>query len=125
MTYKENYSSFFRALASPALFTAFINLNIDLGGRKLGNLTSKHTIANVCKNGCTWACNILSFYLLYVNGNAKMIVFVVKRFAVCKAKIGRYSVRKGGGGCHPHIRQVINIDNLRLIKSLMKIFMKK
>jgi len=38
----------------------------------------------------------------------KMVVFVVKRYAVCeakkwryavrKAKIGRYAVRKGGGG---------------------------
>jgi len=41
-----------------------------------------------------------------------MVVFVVKRYAaretekwryaVLKAKIGRYAVRKGGGGCHPH-----------------------
>ena len=41
-----------------------------------------------------------------------MVVFVVKRYAVCEAKkwryavrnakIERYAVRKGGGGCHPH-----------------------
>ena len=41
----------------------------------------------------------------------KIVVFVVKRYAVReaekwryavrKAKIGRYAVRKGGGGCHP------------------------
>jgi len=42
-----------------------------------------------------------------------MVVFVVKRYAVDlreaekwryavrKAKIGGYEVRKGGGGCHP------------------------
>jgi len=28
----------------------------------------------------------------------KMAVFVVKRYAVCTAKIGRYAVRKWGGG---------------------------
>ena len=48
------------------------------------------------------------FYLLYENGNVKMVVFVVKRYAVReaekwryavrKAKIGRYAVRKEGGG---------------------------
>ena len=42
----------------------------------------------------------------------KMVVFVVKRYAVCEAnklryavrmsKIGRYAVRKGGGAFHPH-----------------------
>ena len=42
----------------------------------------------------------------------KMVVFVVKRYAVReaekwryavrKAKIGRYAVRQGGGGCYPH-----------------------
>jgi len=41
-----------------------------------------------------------------------MVVFVVKRYAVCEAnklryavrmsKIGRYAVRKGGGAFHPH-----------------------
>jgi len=40
-----------------------------------------------------------------------MVVFVVKRYAVCEskkwryavrnAKIEQYAVRKGGGGCHP------------------------
>ena len=43
----------------------------------------------------------------------KMVVIVVKRYAVReaekwryavrKAKIWRYAVRKGVGGCHPHI----------------------
>jgi len=79
-----------------------------VGGRKLGNLTSKHIKANVFKNDCTCACNILSFYLLYVNGTPKVVVFVVEWYAVCeakkwqfavrKAKIGRYAVHKGGGG---------------------------
>ena len=42
----------------------------------------------------------------------KIVVFVVKRYAVREAKkwryavrnakIERYAVRKGGGGCHPH-----------------------
>ena len=51
------------------------------------------------------------FYLFYVNGDAKNVVFVVKRYAVReaknwryavrKAKIGQYAVRNGGGGCHP------------------------
>ena len=47
----------------------------------------------------------------------KMVVFVVKWYAVRKAKkwrymypvgkakIGWYAVRKGGGGCHPPILQ--------------------
>jgi len=88
-----------------------MNLTLILGGRKLGNLISKHITANICKNDCKCACNTLSFYLLYVNGNAKNGVFVVKRYelheaiklryAVRKAKIRRYAVRKGGGG-HPH-----------------------
>ena len=80
-----------------------------LRGQKLGNNPSKHINANVCKNDRTCACNRLSFYLLYVNGNAKtLLVFVVKwyavretekwRYAVRKAKIGRYAVRQGGGG---------------------------
>ena len=86
---------------------------MTLRGQKLGNITSKHINANNCKNERTCACNRLSFYLLYVNGNAKkMVVFVVKRYTVReaekwrytvrKAKIGRYAVRQGGGGCHPH-----------------------
>jgi len=43
----------------------------------------------------------------------KMVVFVVKRYAVCEAKkwryavrnakIERYAVSKGGGGCHPRV----------------------
>ena len=36
-----------------------------------GNLTAKHIKFNVCKNDCTCARNIMSFNLLYVNGNAK------------------------------------------------------
>jgi len=53
------------------------------------------------------------FYLLYVNGNAKNVVFVVKRYAVReaknwryavrKAKIGQYAVHKGGGVSPPTI----------------------
>ena len=46
---------------------AFININIDFGISKIGNPTSKHTKVNVCKNDCTCARNILSFYLLNVN----------------------------------------------------------
>jgi len=44
-------------------FSAFINVNfltLILGGRKLGNITSKHIKANICKNYCTCAFNILS-----------------------------------------------------------------
>jgi len=33
-------------------------------------------------------------YIPYVNGNAKKVFFVVKRFAVRKAKIRPYAVRK-------------------------------
>jgi len=34
------------------------------------------------------------FYLLYVNGNAKKVVFVVKQYAVRKFKVRPYPVRK-------------------------------
>jgi len=71
-------------------------------------LTSKHIKANVCKNKCTCAFNILSFYLLYVNRNAKNGCFCCntvcstlgQKTAVCstvstyylrKDKIGRYT----------------------------------
>ena len=61
VTYKEHYStsfarslrtSFARSLRSRFLgvISAFINLNIDLGGPKLGNITSKHIKANAYKN---------------------------------------------------------------------------
>jgi len=60
-----------------------------LRGHKLGNNISKHINANVCKNDRTCACNRLSFHLLYVNENAKkMVVFVVKRYAVREAENG-------------------------------------
>jgi len=46
----------------------------------------------------------------------KNVIFVVKRYAVREtekwryavrnAKIGRCAVRKGGGGCQPHIRNL-------------------
>jgi len=56
----------------------------------------------------------------------KIVVFVVKRYAVReaekwryavrKAKIGRYAVRKGGGGCHPHLlKQKYHCTNIRLV----------
>ena len=86
-------------------FLAFINIKIDLGISKSSNLTSKHNKFNVCKNDCTCACNILSFYLLYVKEIAQTGCFVVKRcavreaktwrYAIHKAEIGRYAVRKG------------------------------
>ena len=45
-------------------------------------------------------------YLLYVNGNAKRLGFFVKRYAVRKAKIRPYAVRKlktkQGGLFHSH-----------------------
>jgi len=55
----------------------------------------------------------------------KMVVFVVKRNAVCeaekwryavrKAKLGWYAVRKGGGGCHPHVyRALLFLKRLNL-----------
>ena len=91
------------------LFKTFI-----LGGRKLGNLTSKHTKADVCKNNCTCACDILSFYLLYVNGNAKngcLCCLTVRSTRGQKMAVSntqgqkrRYvvaAVRKGGGGVRP------------------------
>ena len=57
-----------------------------MGDRKLGSLTSKHVKLNVCKNDLTGARNKLSFYFLYVNGNAKNGCFVVKRYAVREVK---------------------------------------
>ena len=90
-------------------FWAFININIDLGISKIENITCKHTKFNVCKNDCTCARNILSFYLLYVNEIAKTGCFVVKWYAVRDAKTWRYAVRKAEIGrhavrneCHPH-----------------------
>ena len=41
---------------------------------------------------CT--CHILYLYILYVNRNAKKIVFVVVLYAVRTAKIGMYAMRK-------------------------------
>ena len=90
-----------------------------LRGQKLGNNTSKHINANVCKNDRTCACTKLSFYLLYVNENAqKMVTFVVKRYAVREAEKWRYAVRKGGGGCHPHVwKHLLNtVSCLQFVK---------
>jgi len=70
------------------------------GYRKLGNLTSKRTKINVCKNDCTCARNILSFYLLYVDEIAKNGCFVVKRYAVREAKTWGYAVHKAEIGRH-------------------------
>jgi len=70
------------------------------GYRKLGNITSKHITFNVCKNDCTCARNILSFYLLYVNEIDKNGCFVVKRYAVREAKTWRYAVHKAEIGRH-------------------------
>ena len=69
------------------------------GGLKLGNLTSKDNKANVFNNNCLCACSILSFYPLYANVSEtlKMVVFVVKRYALREAKKCRYAVRNGGG----------------------------
>jgi len=110
-SYTKSKKLFARSLRSrlSGVISAFININIDLEYRKLGHLISKHTKFNVCKNDCTCARNILSFFLLYVNEITKNGCFVVKwyavreakqwRYAVCKAEIGRHAVRKG---CHPH-----------------------
>jgi len=74
------------------------------GGPKLGNLTSKHIKANICKNDCTCACNRLSIYRLYLNGNAKKVVIVVKRYAVLEAEKMRYARPKEGGTQYPRGR---------------------
>jgi len=37
------------------------SVKLILGGRKLGNLTSKNIKANICKNDYTCACSKLSF----------------------------------------------------------------
>ena len=67
------------------------------GVRNLGNLTRKHIKANVCKNYCTCACDILSYYFHYLNKTPKMVSFVVKQYAVREAKKNRYAVRTGEG----------------------------
>jgi len=56
-------------------------------------------------------CQCIFFMLMET---PKMVVIVVKRYAVREAekwryavrktKIGRYAVRKGGGGCHPQYK---------------------
>jgi len=94
--------NFPRSLRSRLLgiISAFININIDLGYRKLGNLTSKHTKFNVCKNDCTCARSILSFYFFYVNEIAKNGCFVIKLYAVHEAKTWQYAVRKAEIGRH-------------------------
>ena len=78
-TKSNNSKLFARSLRSRRLgvISAFINITLIWGYRKLGNLTSKPTL-NVCKNDCTCARNKLSFYLLYVNEIAKIGCFVVK-----------------------------------------------
>jgi len=97
MQSKQNSNIFARSL--------FINVNTDLGYRKLENLTSKHTELNVCKNDCTCARNMLSFYLLYVNEIAKNGCFVVKRYAVREAKTWRYAVHNVNENQQPNIQQ--------------------
>ena len=60
-----------RSLRSRFCWVISTFINLILGGQKPGNLTSKRIKANICQNDCTCACNILSFYLLYINWNAK------------------------------------------------------
>jgi len=62
---------------------------------KLYKANTKTT--DVCKIYCACACDTLAiiiFVLLYVNGNAKVVVFVVKRYAVRNAKMKRYASLK-------------------------------
>ena len=68
----------------------FIKLNIGFGTSKTRK-SNKQTIQS--KNECTYACNILSFYLLYPNEKANN-GFVVKRYVVREAKKWQYEVRK-------------------------------
>ena len=57
-----------------------------------------------------------------------MVVFVVKQYAVREAKkkavreakIGRCAVRKGGGGCHPHIYHVNYNHTINTDQNLIK-----
>ena len=67
---------FSRARYARAFWGSFQHLltkTLIWGYRKIGNLTRKHTKFNVCKNDCTCARNILSFYLLYVNEIPKIM----------------------------------------------------
>jgi len=90
---------------------AFTNLKIDFVWSKTRKSNKQHIKANVCKNDCTYAYNIQSFYLLYVGPKWKRQInffVVVKRYAVGlreakkwkyavrKTKIWQYAVRKGG-----------------------------
>ena len=92
MTYKVKLLlKIFRARYARAflgIISAFININSDLGYRKLGNLTSKHTKFSVCKNDCTCARSILSFYLFYVNKIAKNGVFLFNGTQYARPKHG-------------------------------------
>jgi len=59
------------------------------------------------------ACDILLFYLLYVNGNAQNVCFLLLNITQyarpknggTKVKKGWYAVRKGEGGVTLHHRQ--------------------
>ena len=72
---KSNISIFSRARFTHAVWghlSKIINLNINFGRSKLGKITRKHIKANFYRMIVrTCACNRLSFYLLYVNGNAQ------------------------------------------------------
>ena len=73
----------------------------------------------------TWACNILSFYLLSVNVTPKKVVFVVKRYAVREAKNGgtQYAElnraarsTQVGRECYLHVRATLNLFSMLSIR---------
>jgi len=73
-----------------------LNINIDCGRSKLGNITSKRIKANVFKNNCTCACKILSFYPLYVNRNTNNVFLLLNG--------AQYAVPKNGGTQYARLR---------------------
>ena len=104
-TNSNKYKMFARSLRSRCL-GSFQHLEVKhcfVGVRKLGNLTRKHIKANVCKNYCKCACNILSFYFLYLNGNAKKwLVLLLNSTQYARPKKTTVRSAHGGRGCNLH-----------------------
>ena len=66
-----------------------MNLNIDFGSSKdRKSYKQAQRSYNVCRNYCACAYNILSFDLLCVNGNAKIIVYLLNGTQYSRPNIG-------------------------------------
>jgi len=76
---------------------------MDITDRKNNKYHANPTKLTFARISSVCTCHILYLYNQYVNGNAKNVVFVVKRYAVLKSKLERtqkktvHSMQWGGG----------------------------